>query len=1409
MSEIIVSPAPVPGNINQPKKTNLASTPSVKPVNPPAPSPASQPTTPSPPVEEVLAILTLKDGSGLTYKASDLKNLKADLPRDEYLIEKYRAFHLLMEKNKDRLVSHHFKDPSMDTLYQLNRIISIAANRTLPPEMIQILINELEQAINNLPDGMADKSYLLIAFVKQLFDAKLISKERAEAILIKLVKTKPQEIAFHEALCQFYVSVGLYKTAAVHYGRIIAASKIPPEEPRNFEDLESMLKALYRYIRQPADALLLQKLGDYLRIWGMNEPNFQIAKQLLFNASNCYSQVMAADPSDQSRRAHYLKKAMVDLALCQLYSKKSEYTNQDTAIAYFMMAIMNFEAAVPLTTVKHEKYDLLVKLGDLYLTRAEQENEPKKADPFLKTALDYYLKAKNTDPAAGKDLCLKLAAIYAKRDEYDKAIAQIKTGIDAYPDDPILYTTLGDLYYASGKLTVKLSGAGAERQGDYSKLIETLRAYRTAFEKARKINDPQLLSIVYRNFTLLRIKTWTELGAKFSSNPVLMMLRMASDLMNFINPLSVASAAILRAIHPPKIPKHTRDELERFLSDAGKLETEMWLTISNNQSDIRFYINNLNDLTEFARAIDAQLKKANGDIDASGQMLKSLREIKREIAAKIEQHIKAIAYLAGRKRTLTFDKEENIVKYISESFGNYFALLNYLKTDGLPPNILETLKYVPAVIWSGLIKDLKQALEFANKHKSLKLINALLTNLLMAGHFLMNAPIQDEEQIDALKSALLTCFQDKLRISKDRKDIISLLALAREPHLGILAVQSLKGVLKLAKKENNLEALITAGEIAMESYLKLENQSAKLSQLYREIAIEAHQKALKIARAKQEREKEREIAVVLWRLGQHQEGIDAFLQLAAKSTDPQIQVQVYIDLALMHIALARKPLAENYYKKALAVAKAKRLYPLIQTISEELTILRANAAPPDMQIGKNPFFSAQQLRALPLLYARWFGGNIAFALTALREFSDAHGLKTDIGIDPSQSVPTFNLNTKTILKVQIVGVNERTQKKLFTELNFAGLRSGMIFKREKVDEALKNLSNRLQAYDGDIDWKIEEKENGIVITLMVKEQKPRFLKADFTGGNIGTAVGLMGGWMGSGGERLGASVDYKYFFSYGYQAFSVWESKLFYHDPRLFTMGGKPVSLTVLAERTGRLNYTNLMPETLMGGSVKLGLYTSPKSSISIAPSFYYVSGDYTEYFKRGNEYLSRDQSKYFKQGYKIEYRHDERDHFLFPRTGFYLSTWVEPGYYFGGNSGPGKYVAAGASLRKYFALPHEFGIMLGAKGMVGAGLRGGDQFFLGDGIIRNNKKLSNVGTAALGGTAELRLPFITKWEWWMIKPAIFFDYGLVFKSASSLGRGFGVGVAFKMRIAKILPIEISFGFPSIFGWRMLGMGED
>jgi len=421
-----------------------------------------------------------------------------------------------------------------------------------------------------------------------------------------------------------------------------------------------------------------------------------------------------------------------------------------------------------------------------------------------------------------------------------------------------------------------------------------------------------------------------------------------------------------------------------------------------------------------------------------------------------------------------------------------------------------------------------------------------------------------------------------------------------------------------------------------------------------------------------------------------------------------------------------------------------------------------------------------------------------------------------------------------VREIKFEGLRKSDRQKILKVFKEVGLEEGAGYDKKKIEDALVVAQNRLQTFlvEG---WRVEEDENDVVLKIRVDEQGLYRFRAAGGGGNMGAFVGVEGGFrnLRGGGEKLYGAFNWRWFYGGGYRSFSFPEGRIVYHDPQLFSLFGKSFSGEFAAEMMPRMNYVDGSREIMMGGRASIGMYVTPRSQLALTPSFYYIKVSpncaVIPSYRQGGEAnsVASDQKScdrnpsYFRQGFKFEFRHDRRNNFLTPTSGYYFSTFIEPGLYWGGSGGTAGFLTGGAAYRKYFSLPWGFSVMAGLKGMVGYNLRGGDQFFLGNGFIRNNNNTNNYGKAAVAGSLELRWralpitdylgltsPEVMPYLRMMVQPYVFLDGGCAFRSYKSAKCGFGTGVGLRVIFLGML-FNLTFGFPTFFGWNILAPGEE
>ena len=1376
---------------DEPGKTIKVPPPQVL-LPPPLPNPA-------PEIDKALAIIYFNDGQGMVFGEEDLENLDTDLPRPDYLERKFGLFKAVLIKINDKYLRHETKDPALEVLYRLEELLSMAAAKALPPYKINKLVNALLKFVAGLPASFSDKPYLLLLVIKKLWDKKLISREVAEELFIKLAHSDRDDLVLQEALCRFYVSIGRFDLAASHFSNSLSR-RIPEADARGLNTLRKSTDAILKGI---SDALLIHKLGDYLRLWGANETDFQKAKELLMAASRCYYRALPLDQSDTAKFAHYLKMADLDQEFSKLYSKKSEYSDQAVSRQYQRMAIRNYEAVLPVLRDAPDKAALLIKVGDLHFADFGDD----KAN--LEKAAKYFEQAKTSINSS--DLSIRLAAVYARMGKFDQAIGEIRAAIKNEPDNPVLYALLGDLYFASGKVTDNTTAEGVQLKGDFRRLEAVMNAYQVAFSKAGK-KGPEELAFIQQKFIRLRTRARMEMASHPSDNILVGLIRMAGEIFYFSNPINMA-AQILSLIINPSIPyQHTKPELRRFLDESREMEISTWKYSVRPEADISFLLFNLKDLVEMDSEVGADLKKGR-DLMISLEKVKALKEIKQGLETAIKERLKAIGYLSGRSRPFAHESINNMVKHLAGSFQGYLSLLQFLQRKDISPAIREQLKGFEKNMWQRLLKEIELALETARNERrnvAVKIPIALQNLINLAAEVLHEIP--EKEKLAALMEVLENCYETIFNIAEDKKDYFALLEIAKNKELGILSVAALKAALSLAeeaKQPFNLKQEVAKLAIS----LTHESEKQSLRQAY---AIIGRRALLAVIKHSRERREQALAAIDLWRLGFHADSIDAFEKIAVK-LDVEDNAQLTIDLAFMHLSLDRGKEALAYFKRAKALLSPRQdkvSLSLLKLIDTEMKAVKENAPPPDMVIGKNAFFSSRQLRAVIILYSRWFKDDLKTSQQAIDELTRAQGYIIDVKAKAGAegNVPTFSLNTKTIIGIDVRGNKKTKLDVIFKELEFGKIKQGVVFNREKIDAALIEMNKRLQSF-GKVDWEIEETESGIILVLNLRELSINvFGKLEGGGGNAGGFISVSGGKTNlfGGGEKLGATGTYRWIKGGGYRPFSLFEGKLFYHDPRLISWGGRPISLDLSVERFGRRDYIIGSQETATGGNVGLGLFFTPRTSLAFSTSLYHISNYLPQavipsFYKQGagffNPFPVHKNFSYFRQGNKLTFTHDHRNHWLYPTSGYYFSIFAEPGFY-SGNGPISGFLSSGFKLQKYFALPGGFSVMLGLKGLLGTGLRGGDQYFLGDGFVRSNNNLSNFGQSALGISHEIKSPPLLKLDELKIQPYLFLDAGCVFKS-SGAKCGVGIGAGIRFFLFGILPIDLFFGWPGGFGWRV------
>jgi outer membrane protein assembly factor BamA len=228
------------------------------------------------------------------------------------------------------------------------------------------------------------------------------------------------------------------------------------------------------------------------------------------------------------------------------------------------------------------------------------------------------------------------------------------------------------------------------------------------------------------------------------------------------------------------------------------------------------------------------------------------------------------------------------------------------------------------------------------------------------------------------------------------------------------------------------------------------------------------------------------------------------------------------------------------------------------------------------------------------------------------------------------------------------------------------------------------------------------------------------------------------------------------------------------------------------------MNFQGNTMETLLGGSVTLGFKVAEKTTLSISPQFYYVSGANGLY-------------SYYQPSLKAALEVDGRDNWLLPKSGYYVFTSLEAGFRFGSSDEYYKVNGNKTTLenkfsqfflnnynegRYYVLLPGD--MVLAFRGMFGMGynLAGGGQYIAGGPLnpyFRASKGIQS-GYGLVGGSIELRAPVIDL-NYVQMQFYAFGDGGFILGG----GPSYGVGPGLRLAVPYLGVVNFGYGWPGGF----------
>jgi hypothetical protein len=1322
-----------------------------------APETNTAPIAPPIVAQPARALIQLTDGTTLTVTDADLP-VDPNLKTDERIQLRYSRLQQLVSDNQGKIRELSISDPELLAMYQLDKIITGPLDDSF--------IKKLDRAVKQLLQGET-RAYLKFIIAQVLFNNNRITPAELRLRLEDVIKQGVADIRFFEFYAQQYVKEGESRLAAVTFARYLQLrTGVTGPEP----DLEVLAAKL---IAKVNDGQLLNQFGDYLLLWGKNQTDWRRQEQLVPLAEQCYRKALTVDQSPAAQVISRVKLGDVDLMLAVIAVQKEDEENQKAQIN---AAIELYQAAIDLAP---DNYPFRVKLADA-LTLRGQLNA---SEPDLKRAKLEYLKAFESDPGS-VDILIRLVAVLSQLDEADKAFDLIDRVIAQVPANPLLYTVLGDLQAANGKFD------------------EAVASYEKAFALALQSQEAGVAyADVYTRFNNLRLSLdlrLAQLQARFSPNPLRLLIRLIGDLMYFANPINLIVFAVKN-----KDPKYTNEQLEQFVSSLPRLNDKVISRYRAGSRDVNFYLANLLEFNRLDKTVTEQLEASKKGL-VEKEVVDELLQLQAEYRSEIDRNLGRLSLESEWETAKSKKDPKAALALFQATLQAYMSTAAFLNKADLSGKTREKLVEAQEQSWKLAESIFDELIDLAEDQNDLASAVAVWQLVAQSGGMLENISLGQKEpktnftpQLEKIGSYFRTALETVIEIAQEKKDYTTLLELAKDQaHIGNFARAALEAALETATDEKNAAQLEAAANFAFKMAREEPSVGHGEREKYLIVATEAYAELIDLLPPGEGDAARARVAIKLWRLGKYEEAIGLFEGNLSRATDKLQRFNLMIDLAYMSLAREDKDQARYYLKELLKVL------PGNADLKKELEYLdNPNIMPAEIILESSPYFSHAALRATTILYSNWLEGDQAAAIDqGIVDLYEASGRKVKIRreVTPTgKAVLYFDEPQVTGIAIKrrenasILPIKTRDEA-ILRELSYFGIKPGDTYDEARVEEAIKIARMRLKTFDL-IDWRISADGRSLEIEIM--EKQPVYLRAGGGGGTMDARLFLEGGVSNllGGGETLGGGIAYHWFYGEGFKSFSLLEGSLYYRDPHLFRLGeDHPVSFGINAERYGMRDYETGGRETMNGGSVSLGVQLSKYVGLHFTPSLHYMENDSAP--------------NYFRNGFRISLDYDDRDDWLLPSSGQIFSVYVQPGVYYGGSPAAG-FLKAGVSAEKYFALPADFVVMIGAKADIGYNLLGTDLFALGaNGYVRGAKDFSAAGPMISAGSVELRSPV---WnigdygEYAKIQPYLFADAGAIFGYSGRPTLGWGVGGGIRFGIPFLGLINIYYGFPAGIGFSV------
>ncbi len=1378
-----------------------------------------------PSASKIVATFQLGNGK-IIYITEDLidqeiakiPNLPPNLPRLTYLKLRHDIvinYAMFAEENWGIRGLPVFQDPTLKHLYFINAVLS----EDYKPDAFR----EMQKRILSLNKQDPDKPYLILIFVETMLGHQKISIEEAEKLVNLAVREFPRNAEIKLEAYKFYLSIKKIYTAGSYLEEAIALN------PAYQLDLGKY------YILKSEVEKLSKNYGSALE-------NLEAAEKIFKGEAeknrNFSLPIFLADLSQKRAEIHILqgRHRAAYKALEFSGGKYEEAVKADPAVPelYLPLAktyLMLLNAAPMCLRDKTPSFRHPVLEGER--ERFQQKRIQWAMDRYklkLRDALGKAKKISLGDP----QILLEIANAYAAWGKTDEAIKILREVRREDPMNPFPLIRLGDFLQAKGE--VKAS----------------FKYYEEALKIVQKLDS---LSGIYLHLFFLEKNADLELNileAKNSNIAQHLYNGLSWGLLSYLSPVSAVFSLVDKTVAKGRNNNY-KEDLQEIIRRARSLKSIALNKIHNmagkTKNSIIFYLIAERMLVK-ANTILMQMRLkektefvTEKEIEAYKDAAKILRKDATEML-KLILNKSLIKILKAEFQKAKQDKDAQKMLQIAQIyFGNYYFLAEISKNGILNKKHKKLLFEKREIAFKKGMEILKETLTLAKEAKNAefsfevyKLADKLYKKSLAleknelkskrefkkAAAVSLGMNVKETEIAeflseinnlsDELHEEYLTCSKEEqkelkevpldslkatLDIVKDRKDFHSLKEFSKGIYTyGRFSIKAMEEAVALAG--NDRTKLHEMGELIYGLWRKPEGKdlikNLEIKETLRGLALSIYKKILAGA------EGEEKILAYrrLWIFGDFNAAYQGCLSLINYyKNDRKMLGALYYELGLMALVRGKIKTARAW------LANASNAYP--DTLREGLRRLglknlKAGKIPDSHKINGNFSLADQQISAAMLLYRSWAETEAASKIfeEAVIDLYSAHRKKAEIKVISSKNGIEVDIQELVIHEIKIVGNSNTKAERILLGLKPAGLKPGINLSadpseiKEQITEAMKQVAvvaSEMRTFTVKGVTLEKKKEGKNVLMVEVEEQFEVGINVGGGGGSSNAMIFASLSHNNLKGEGKKIAIDYgrEWYCPEGSARFDTWKGKFYYFDPYAFMIGeDAPVSAGFNVEKASRFDYDHKALEEMTGGGPIFRVPLGQGISLEIFPKFYYIQSE-TNY----NE---------LSLGTALE--KDGRDNWLFPRSGYYLRTLLEPGIrqrdsarFFINNTNEARY---------YISLP--WGMTLALRGVVGIGhnLFGGNRYFLGGNMlnpyVRGSGGSTLSGSGILAGSMELRARIIdlgfTKLQFY-----IFGDVGTLPGNDLPLLASAGAGVRFLFPYLG-LPINLGYGYPGgFFSW--------